>query len=138
MEKKLCEVYESENIFDKFDLQVSPDSSMVLTGGYNANVHVIDTMNQTNCQIDVKFMDKRGKNVGTYRAYKGKKVVAKNRSCDTGLNTQTNPTDGGGSKDEPAKIDMTQKIRMGAWHPFENTFAVAKYNSLFIYTEKRA
>jgi len=26
---------------------------------------------------------------------------------------------------------------MGTWHPFENTFAVAKYNSLFIYTEKR-
>ena len=26
---------------------------------------------------------------------------------------------------------------MGAWHPTENTFAVGKYNSLFIYTEKR-
>jgi hypothetical protein len=33
---------------------------------------------------------------------------------------------------------MTQKIKMGTWHPFENTFAVAKYNSLYIYTEKRA
>lgn len=76
LEKKLCEVYESENIFDKFDLQISPDSSMVLTGGYNSNVHVIDIKNQTNCQIDVKFMDKRGKNVGTYWAYKGKKVVS--------------------------------------------------------------
>ena len=75
LEKKLCEVYESENIFDKFDLQISPDSSMVLTGGYNGNVHVIDVKNQTNCQIDVKFMDKRGKNVGNYWAYKGKKVV---------------------------------------------------------------
>ena len=49
LEKKLCEVYESENIFDKFDLQVSPDSSMVVTGAYNANVHVIDIKNQTNC-----------------------------------------------------------------------------------------
>lgn len=45
LEKKLCEVYESENIFDKFDLQISPDSSMVVTGGYNANVHVIDIKN---------------------------------------------------------------------------------------------
>ena len=33
---------------------------------------------------------------------------------------------------------MTQKIKMGAWHPSENTFAVAKFNSLFIYTEKRS
>ena len=69
-------------------------------------------------------MDKRGKNVGSYRAYKGKKVI-------------TPSTGDSGNKDEPVKIDMTQKIKMGAWHPFENTFAVAKYNSLFIYTEKR-
>ena len=26
---------------------------------------------------------------------------------------------------------------MGTWHPKENTFAVGKYNSLYIYTEKR-
>lgn len=71
-------------------------------------------------------MDKRGKNVGTYRAYKGKKVVSQN------------PGDSGATKgDDQSKIDMTQKIKMGAWHPEENTFAVAKHNSLFIYTEKR-
>ena len=42
LEKKLCEVYESETIFDKFDLQISPDSRLVLTGAYNSNFHVID------------------------------------------------------------------------------------------------
>ena len=47
LDKKLCEVYESESIFDKFDLQISPDSSMVLTGGYNSNAHLIDIKNQS-------------------------------------------------------------------------------------------
>ena len=42
MDKKLCDVYESETIFDKFDMQISPDSSMVLTGSYNSNMHLID------------------------------------------------------------------------------------------------
>jgi serine/threonine-protein phosphatase 2A regulatory subunit B len=42
LEKRLCEVYESEAIFDKFDLQVSPDASMVVTGAYNSQAHVID------------------------------------------------------------------------------------------------
>lgn len=74
LEKKLCEVYESETIFDKFDLQISPDSNLVLTGSYNSNVHVIDVQNQQNCTIDVKYMDKRGKNVGQQRNYKGKRV----------------------------------------------------------------
>jgi len=64
LEKKLCEVYESETIFDKFDMHISPDSSMVLTGSYSSSMHLIDMANQTNTTIDVKFMDKRGKNVG--------------------------------------------------------------------------
>ena len=33
--------------------------------------------------------------------------------------------------------DLSQRISMGTWHPKENTFAVAKHNSLYIYTEKR-
>jgi len=64
MEKKLCEVYESETIFDKFDMQVSPDGSMVLTGSYNSSLHLLDITNLSNTSIEVKFMEKRGKNVG--------------------------------------------------------------------------
>lgn len=64
LEKRLCELYESEAIFDKFDMHISPDASMVLSGAYNSNLHLIDLNKQTNTTIDVKFMDKRGKNVG--------------------------------------------------------------------------
>lgn len=39
---------------------------------------------------------------------------------------------------EPIKLDMSQKISLGTWHPQANTFAVAKHNSLFLYTEKRS
>ena len=42
LEKRLCEVYESESIFDKFDMQVSPSGTQILTGSYNSNAHVID------------------------------------------------------------------------------------------------
>lgn len=45
-------------------MHISPSSTMVLSGGYNSNLHVIDLQNGTNTAIDVKFMDKRGKNVG--------------------------------------------------------------------------
>lgn len=61
LDKKLCEVYENERIFDKFDLQVSPDSRMVLTGSYHSHAHVIDLQRRINTTIEVKFMDKRGK-----------------------------------------------------------------------------
>ncbi len=34
--------------------------------------------------------------------------------------------------------DLSQRISMASWHPKENTFAVAKHNSLFLFTEKRS
>ena len=75
LEKRLCEVYESEAIFDKFDMQISPNGKFVLSGSYNSGAHLLDFSNNTNCHIDVKFMDKRGKNVGNYRGYRGRRLV---------------------------------------------------------------
>lgn len=75
LEQNLCEVYESERIYDKFDLQVSPCSTMVLTGSYNSHAHVIDLQRRINTTIEVKFMDKRGKNTGVIRQYKGKRLM---------------------------------------------------------------
>lgn len=48
IEKKLCDVYENESIFDKFDLDISPDSSMLLTGSYNSDAHIVDIANNNN------------------------------------------------------------------------------------------
>ena len=72
-------------------------------------------------------MDKRGKNVGNYWVYRGKKVVSQATLSQTAV-----------AKEDHSKIDLTHKIKMGTWHPTENTFAVSKHNSLFIYTEKRS
>lgn len=75
LDNKLCEVYESERIFDKFDLQVSPDSRQVLTGSYHSHAHVIDLHRRVNMTVDVQFMDKRGKHVGAPRSYKNKRLI---------------------------------------------------------------
>lgn len=52
-------------------MNLSPDSNLILTGAYNSNLHVLDIKKQTNTTIDVKYMEKRGKNVGFMRPYKG-------------------------------------------------------------------
>ena len=75
LDKKLCEVYENERIFDKFDLQVSPDSRMVLTGAYHGHAHVIDLQRRINTTIQVQFQDKRGKQCGVTRNYKNKRLI---------------------------------------------------------------
>lgn len=51
-----------------------------------------------------------------------------------------------GGQDEPAEMSSNQvpsantnyRIMMSAWHPRENTFAVARSNSLYLYSEKRS
>ena len=75
LEKKLCDVYENERIFDKFDLQVSPDSRQVLTGSYHGHAHILDLQRHINTTIPVNFMDKRGKACGIQRTYKNKRVI---------------------------------------------------------------
>lgn len=74
LDSKLCEVYENERIFDKFDLHVSPCSTMCLTGSYFSQAHVIDMQKRINTTLNVKFMDRRGKHAGQARYYKGKRV----------------------------------------------------------------
>ena len=48
---------------------------MVLTGSYHAHAHVIDLQRRVNTTIDVKFMDKRGKQAGVQRFYKNKRLL---------------------------------------------------------------
>ena len=140
LEKRLCEAYESEAIFDKFDMQVSSNGQFIVTGSYNGNAHVIDLQNQTNCCIDVKFMDKRGKNVGSNRLYRGRRLLP--GDSGSGRSFTTGPVQGssGDSKSSESSAsplgaaDMNSKIPLCTWHPGENTFAVAKLNSLFLYT----
>ena len=75
LDKKLVQVYENERIFDKFDLSVSPDSRMILTGSYFNHAHVIDLQRRVNSTLSVRFMDKRGKNVSVPRFYKNKRLI---------------------------------------------------------------
>ena len=42
LKSKLCELYENESIFDKFDLCSSPDSNVIMTGSYNSSFHLFD------------------------------------------------------------------------------------------------
>ena len=42
LKSKLCELYENESIFDKFDLCSSSDSNLIITGNYNSTFHMYD------------------------------------------------------------------------------------------------
>ena len=117
LERRLCDLYVSENIFDKFDVAVSPDGSHILTGAYNGSFHVMDVEGKRNTTVQAEFKDKRGRNVGEMKENA-------NRRLTTHLSNQ-------------GELNLLNKIKNCAWHPFENSFAVTQHNLFFLYSEKR-
>lgn len=48
--QKLCEMYENDCIYDKFQVTGSNDNSSIITGNYNNNFHIVDLLDGSNTQ----------------------------------------------------------------------------------------
>jgi len=118
LRNKLCDLYENDCIFDKFECTFSGDGQNVLTGSYNNYFHIYDREGLTDIAL---LADKS--------AFKAKRVGStKNKMLSRGkpnkkeeINVDT--------------IDYNKKILHASWHPNENSIAVAATNNLFIFTE---
>lgn len=108
---KLCDLYENDCIFDKFECSVSGDSNLILTGSYHNNFHVYDRESKNECQLEASKL-----------ASKTKKAVPMKPGRKK-------------TKDElnPDSIDFSKKVLHTSWHPYENIIAVAASNNLFIF-----
>jgi serine/threonine-protein phosphatase 2A regulatory subunit B len=108
---KLCDLYENDCIFDKFECVWSGDDQHVLTGSYHNyfRIYDTDTLNDVVLQADKSAF--KIKKIG---AAPGQKMVAKNGSRPNGL------------RDMMAldALDFNKKILHASWHPKESTIAV--------------
>jgi serine/threonine-protein phosphatase 2A regulatory subunit B len=133
---RLCDTYENDSIFDKFEVVFSGDGGNVMTGSYNNNFMIYPTDPDRETEV-VLQADKS--------AFKAKKV---------GVPTPINPTSptgngnkkGGSRAGSPAAgqggrmrketdadaIDFNKKIMHMSWHPFENSIAIAATNNVSV------
>jgi serine/threonine-protein phosphatase 2A regulatory subunit B len=111
LRSKLCDLYENDCIFDKFECTMSHDGNLVLTGSYHNYFNIYDRLSKNEVQLEA-----------TKVASKIKKPVkmkgAKKKSKEE-LN--------------PENIDFMKKTLHVAWHPTENTIAVGASNNLFLF-----
>lgn len=131
---RLCDTYENDSIFDKFEVVFSGDAKNVMTGSYNNNFMIYPTAQEQETEV-VLQADKS--------AFKAKKV-----GVPTPMNS-TSPTTGNGKKgssraNSPAagqgarmrketdadQIDFNKKILHMSWHPFEDSIAIAATNNV--------
>lgn len=126
LRSKLCDLYENDCIFDKFECTFSGSGNHVLTGSYNNYFHIYDGEGQNDVVLQA---DKS--------AFKAKKIgSAKNKANNRGASPAGGV--GGGKRKEDINvdtIDFNKKILHASWHPKENSIAVAATNNLFIFTE---
>ncbi|ROW11484.1 hypothetical protein VMCG_01399 [Cytospora schulzeri] len=135
---RLCDTYENDSIFDKFEVVFSGDGKNVMTGSYNNNFMIYPSDPEKEVEV-VLQADKS--------AFKAKKV-----GVPTPINLSTSPTANGGKKNgsragSPAgagqrmrketdadQIDFNKKILHMSWHPFEDSIAIAATNNLFVFS----
>lgn len=148
---RLCDTYENDSIFDKFEVVFSGDAKNAMTGSYNNNFMIYPSDPDKEMEV-VLQADKS--------AFKAKKV-----GVPTPINSSTSPTNGPTSKKgssragSPAagtggqggrmrketdadQIDFNKKILHMSWHPFEDSIAIAATNNVrispSIYLQKHA
>ena len=139
---RLCDTYENDSIFDKFEVVFSGDAKNVMTGSYNNNFMIYPSDPERETEV-VLQADKS--------AFKQKKI-----GVPTPINNaSTSPTNGGGpsagkkgnsragspaagvgqgarmkKETDADQIDFNKKILHMSWHPFEDSIAIAATNNV--------
>jgi len=115
---KLCNLYENDCIFDKFECCWSGTDSQIMTGSYNNFFRIFDC----NSKKDVT-LEASKENIKPRALLKPKKVFsgAKRKKDEV-------PVD---------SLDFHRKVLHSAWHPKENIIAVAATNNLYIFDAKQ-
>ncbi|KAK9066191.1 hypothetical protein SSX86_013512 [Deinandra increscens subsp. villosa] len=118
---KLCDLYENDSIFDKFECCLSGDGQRVATGSYSNLFRVFGSSpNSTEAS--------------TLEASKNpmrRQVQTPSRSLSSSISRVVRR--GGEMDPNGSSFDFTTKLLHLAWHPSENSIACAAANSLYIY-----
>ncbi|KAL8924152.1 MAG: hypothetical protein Q9172_002817 [Xanthocarpia lactea] len=139
---RLCDTYENDSIFDKFEVVFSGDAKNVMTGSYNNNFMIYPSDPEKEMEV-VLQADKS--------AFKAKKVgvptpinpsgSANGPGNKKGNSRAGSPASGIGGQGgrmrketDADQIDFNKKILHMSWHPFEDSIAIAATNNLFVFS----
>ncbi|KAH3667786.1 hypothetical protein WICMUC_005318 [Wickerhamomyces mucosus] len=124
---KLCDTYENDAIFDKFECVFSGDGNSIMTGSYNNNFMIYPDITNPNKENEEIVLQ------ADRSAFKSKKV--NNSTTTNNGNKRKNGLPTMMKRDlELDNIDFKKSILHLSWHPFENSVAIAATNNLYIFS----
>nr|BAA09945.1 protein phosphatase 2A 55kD regulatory subunit (B subunit) [Schizosaccharomyces pombe] len=135
LRSKLCDLYENDCIFDKFECTFSGDDKHVLSGSYSNNFGIYPT--------DSSLPGDRGQIVlqADKAAFRARKSAANNvpkLNAVKNNDWRSQPQAAMGSASvglDPDNLDYNKKILHASWHPFEDSVAIAATNNLFVFSK---
>ena len=110
LKSKLCELYENEGIFEKFNISVSPCGNYWLSGLFNHNFHISDKEGDFNYQYQLSYEQKTIFNHIPKKFYE---PIVSNYEYD-------------------------KKVSHSAWHPKDKTVCIAMQNCIFFYGQEKS
>ncbi|XP_010918424.1 serine/threonine protein phosphatase 2A 55 kDa regulatory subunit B beta isoform isoform X1 [Elaeis guineensis] len=128
---KLCDLYENDSIFDKFECCLSGDGLRVATGSYSNLFRVFGCVAGS-----TEAMTLEASKNPMRRQVQSPARTARSLSSLTRVVRRDQPVAGAESPGIDANgnsYDFTTKLLHLAWHPTENSIACAAANSLYMY-----
>jgi serine/threonine-protein phosphatase 2A regulatory subunit B len=130
---RLCDTYENDSIFDKFEVVFSGDGSNVMTGSYNNNfmIYPSDPEQETEVVLQADKSAFKAKKVGVPTPINS---ASPNGAKKGGSRAGSPAATGAGSRmrkeTDADQIDFNKKILHMSWHPFEDSIAIAATNNV--------
>lgn len=117
---KLCDLYESDIVFDKFECTFNHDGTSVMSGSYSNYMRV------NSIQTDACEAIHADKSI--FRKKLGRPKIPGRLLLDGSKDSKV---------DDPFKLDFTKRIFSATAHPREDTIAIASSSNLFIFSQKQ-
>jgi len=117
LRSKLCDLYENDCIFDKFECNFGPNAEHVVTGGYNNLFHIYELGGKNRYTLEASKMNPKQKK-------KPMKTTKSNSRDDM-------------ASINPDNVDFNKKLLHVTWHPHDNIIAVGASNNMFIFNAEQ-
>eukprot|EP01018_Ginkgo_biloba_P008821 Gb_17005 [translate_table: standard] len=124
---KLCDLYENDSIFDKFECCLSGDGLHVATGSYSNVFRVFDLFAGSDEGTTLEASKSPNRQLVQNPSKPGRSLTSLTRGRNRRGNESPNMETNGGA------YDFTSKLLHLAWHPTRNIIACAGSNSLYMY-----
>ncbi|XP_068641371.1 serine/threonine protein phosphatase 2A 55 kDa regulatory subunit B beta isoform-like [Aristolochia californica] len=125
---KLCDLYNHDSIFDKFECCLSGDGLQFATGTYSNlfRVFLLDTGSEEGLTLEAsKNPNRKQPHVTVPKAAKSRSSFGRAHSRQAHQSSY--------SSNSEIPCELNSKLLHLAWHPTENLIACASANSLYLY-----